>query len=320
MKLLDTFSASRRAAAAAMLASIALLAGCVNNTESTDSPSTDAKASELTDEGGLPEGWSEVKPAKDDAIAAMVPEALASKGTLLVGSNPPFAPAEFKAADGEIIGFDIDLARAAAAVMGLELEVKEQDFALILPSVSGDTLDMGVSGFTDNEERRKSFDFVNYFNAGIQWGAPAGKTVDPDDACGLTVAVQRTTVSETEDVAGRNEKCKADGKPEIKVLAFDTSDEAANAVILGRADAFSADSPVAAWAVERSGGKIELVGKITDAARYGWAVKKDSELTEAAAAALQKLIDSGDYAKILDMWGLGDGAVDEAMINGQPVK
>lgn len=322
MTLKKTSTKPRRAAFIALLASAALLTGCVDNTETSSTDSTAASSEEntaLAAEGGLPDGWEEVIPEKNDEVAAMVPAEIADKGTLVVGSNPPFAPAEFKDAQGNIIGFDIDLARAIAAVMGLELEVREQDFALILPNVEGGTVDMGVSGFTDNEERRQSFDFVNYFNAGIQWGAPAGETVDPNDACGLTVAVQRTTVSETEDVAGRSADCEEAGKEAIDVLAFDTSDEAANAAILGRADAFSADSPVAAWAVERSGGQIELIGDITDTAHYGWPIKKDSEFTNAVAAALQVLIDSGDYAKILDMWGLSDGAVSESMINGQPI-
>jgi polar amino acid transport system substrate-binding protein len=322
MTLKKTFSKPRRAGFIAILASAALLTGCVENTETADpasAGSTNAEGAALSGEGGLPENWEEVLPEKNEEIAAMVPADIAEKGTLVIGTNPPFAPAEFKDAEGNIIGFDIDLARAAAAVMGLELEVREQDFALILPNVEGGTIDMGASGFTDNEERRKSFDFVNYFGAGIQWAQQTGKSVNPDDACGLTVAVQRTTVSETEDVTSRSAQCEEEGKEAIKVLAFDTSDEAANAAILGRADAYSADSPVAAWAVERSNGQIELTGEITDVAQYGWAVKKDSELADAAAAALQALIDSGDYEKILDMWGLTDGAVTESKINGQAI-
>lgn len=321
--ILPKFLSKRQAVGlAALLTSATLLTGCVNNSEggSSSSDSASADGSELSNEGGLPSGWTEIKPAKVDSIAAMVPADIAADGTLTVGSNPPFAPAEFKDPQGNIIGFDIDLARAVASIMGLELKVNEQDFSLILPAVSGGTDEMGVSGFTDNEERRQNYDFVNYFNAGIQWAQPTGKSVNPDDACGLTVAVQRTTVSETDDVAGRSQKCQDEGKSAINVLAFDSSDAAANAVILGRADAVSADSPVTAWAVERSNNRLETTGEIFDAAHYGWPVKKGSELSKAVAAALQQLIDSGDYAKILNQWGLLEGAVTEAMINGQPVK
>ncbi|MDO4685338.1 MAG: ABC transporter substrate-binding protein [Corynebacterium sp.] len=286
----------------AVVAIATLLSGCVTNVE-----------------GGLPDGWQEVRPAAVPEIQAMVPDKIAKRGTIVIGTNPPFAPAEFKDSTGNIIGFDIDLARAAAAVMGLELEIKDQDFSLILPAVSSGTVDFGVSGFTDTEERRKNYDFVNYLNAGIQWASQPGSNVDPDNACGLTVAVQRTTVSDTDDVTGRNEECIAAGKEPIEKLAYDASDAAATAAILGRADAFSADSPVTAWAVARSDGRIELIGEIFDAAQYGWPVKKDSELGPALAAALQHLIETGEYARIMKQWGLSEGLVESAMINGESI-
>src|SRR5690625_6854044 len=73
---------------------------------------------------------------------------------------------------------------------------------MILPAVSAGTLDFGGSRFTDTEERRKNYDFVNTLNAGVRWAQSSDRTdtIDPDNACGLTVAVQRTTVSETDDV------------------------------------------------------------------------------------------------------------------------
>lgn len=287
---------------AAVVAVAAFLGGCVTNVE-----------------GGHPDGWEPITPAPVAEVQALVPPEIAKRGTISIGTNPPFAPAEFKDSHGEIIGFDIDLARAAASVMGLELEVKDQDFSLILPAVSAGTVDFGASGFTDTEERRKNYDFVNYLNAGIQWAARPGVSIDPDDACGRVVAVQRTTVSDTDDVTGRSEACVAAGKEPIEKLAYDASDAAATSAILGRADAFSADSPVAAWAVARSDGRLELIGEIFDAAQYGWPVKKDSELGPALAAALQYLIESGEYDRILNQWGLEDGLVEHAMINGEPV-
>ena len=98
-----------------MLASVALLSGCVTNTEPA-----------------LPEGWEEIKPERVDAIAAMIDDA---DGVLTAGTNPPFAPFEFKDDKGQIVGVEMDLARAMASVMGLEFRPVEQDFAMILPSI-----------------------------------------------------------------------------------------------------------------------------------------------------------------------------------------
>jgi len=272
------------------------------------------------EEGGNPEGWQPVEQEKVPEIAAMVPERVAAEGKLSVGSNPPFAPFEFKDSKGSIIGMEMDMGRAAASVMGLEFDPQDMDFSMILPAVQAGSLDAGMSGFTDNAERRQSFDFADFLYAGVQWAAAPGKNVDPSHPCGLTVAVQRTTVSETDDVRPKSEECVANGEKPITVLAFDTSDNAALAALVGRADAMSADSPVTAWAVERSEGKLELVGDMFDAAPYGFAVPKDSPLGPALAAAIQHLIDTGEYQRILKQWNVESGYLEQAQVNEEPLK
>ncbi|SDS12983.1 ABC transporter substrate-binding protein [Corynebacterium timonense] len=294
--------ARRAAAACTALAAACGLSACVTNQE-----------------GGLPEGWQSVDQETVPEIAAMVPEEVAEDGKLSIGTNPPFAPFQFKDSQGTLIGFELDLGRAAATVMGLEFDPQEMDFAMILPAVQAGSLDAGMSGFTDNEERRRSFDFVNFLYAGIHWAAQPGTDVNPEHPCGLTVSVQRTTVAETDDVRPKSEECEASGEDPVTVLAFDTADNAALAALVGRADAVSADSPVTAWAVERSDGDLELTGEMFDAAPYGFAVRKDSPLGPALAAAIQHLIDTGEYQRILAQWNIQSGLLDEALMNEQPV-
>ncbi|QGU07221.1 Glutamine-binding periplasmic protein precursor [Corynebacterium occultum] len=286
----------------AIITSAMVLSACVTNVEE-----------------GNPEGWEAIVPAEVPEISALVPDEIAARGELTMGTNPPFAPFEFKDSDGSIIGMEVDLARAAAGVLGLELRPVEQDFAMILPAVSASTLDFGGSGFTDTEERRENYDFINFLYAGVQWAQQPGDNIDPDNACGLSVAVQRTTVSETDDVRPKSEDCIAQGKEPIEVLSYDSSDTAATALVLGRADAFSADSPITAWAVERSEGRMELTGEMFQAAPYGYAFTKNSELGYAFAQALQYLIESGDYADVLAQWNIEEGLLDQALINEAPI-
>ena len=275
------------------------LTGCTTNTEGP---------------GDSGEPKNEVSADKDADIAALVPAAIRDKGVLVIGTNPPYAPNEFKDEKGEMVGFDIDVMTAVAQVMGLKAEFREADFEKIIPSVEGGTMDMGASSFTVNDERLKTVDFVTYFEAGIQWAAATGKDIDPDDACGLKVAVQRTTVSDQEDVPARSKACTDAGKPAIEKVQFDSQDEASTAVALGKVDAMSADSPISAYAVKQSGGKMQLVGQVFDAAPYGWPVKKGSELSAALEAAADKLIKSGDFEKIAENWGVEVGMVDDAEI------
>ena len=65
---------------------------------------------------------------KDDALAAMVPEAIKAKGTLTVGSDTSYAPAEFLATDGQTpVGYDVDIAKAIGAALGLKVQVQGEE-------------------------------------------------------------------------------------------------------------------------------------------------------------------------------------------------
>lgn len=275
------------------------LTGCTTNTEGPE-------------DSGEPR--EEVTVEVDDEIAALVPADLRERGVLVIGTNTPYAPNEFKNENGEIVGFDIDVMDAVAAVMGLEADFRESDFEKIIPAIEGGTMDMGASSFTVNAERLETVDFVTYFEAGIQWASAAGNDVDPDDACGLSVAVQRTTVSDQEDVPARSEACVAAGKPPIDKVQFDTQDEASTAVALGKVNAMSADSPISAYAVKQSGGKMQLVGEVFDSAPYGWPVRKGNELAVALEAAANKLIESGDFETIATNWGVENGLISQSEI------
>jgi len=276
------------------------LSGCVNN--ETDTPAASG-------------GASDVK--KDDAAAKLLPADIVKSGTLTLGTDATYAPNEFKDADGNPIGWEIELADAMAAKLGLKTKYQIAKFDNIIPGITGGKYDVGLSSFFDTQERQKQVDMVDYYQAGIQWAAPKGKTVDPDNACGITLAVQNGTTEALDDGPAKSKACTDAGKPEIKLLGYDTQDDATAAVTLGRADALSADSPVTLYAVKQSGGKLEAIGEPYSVFLYGMPIAKDrGTLGKALQAALQSLQDDGTYAKILKKWGVEDGAIDKIDING----
>ncbi len=292
----------RSAAVVAVAASLSL-SGCTKSSES-------GKGS------GAAESSVAVTPAKVDAIAATLPEDIRNSGKLIVGVNIPYAPNEFKDADGKIVGFDVDLMNAVAGVLGLTADYRESDFAKIIPSIQGGTYNVGMSSFTDSKERQKSVDFIDYYSAGILWAQRPGGGIDPAEACGKKVAVQATTVEETDELPAKSKKCTEAGKPAIEIVKFDSQDGATNAVILGQVDAMSADSPVTSYAIKQSNGKLEPAGAIFEAAPYGWPVKKDSPLAQSLQKALEHLIETGDYKTIAANWGLEAGMISKPAING----
>ena len=287
------------AAAAALV-----LTGCVNNADTEGAGGGDDTK---------PDTASSV--AVDEAAVALLPEDVKESGVLLIGTDAEYPPNEYKDADGQPIGWGVDLAEAVAAKLGLTPEWEILSFDSIIPRIQEGALNMGSSSFTDTLERQKSVDFVNFLNAGSQWAAAIDTEVDPDNACGLTIAVQSTTVQDTDEMPARNQACLDAGKEPIEVLRFDGQPEVTQAVVDGRAAAFSADSPVTGDAVSVLSDKLHLVGDLFDAAPYGFATQKDSDMTKAVQAALQSLMDDGTYLEILTNAGIESGALDTATIN-----
>lgn len=290
----------------AVLAVAALaLTGCVNNEVATPGASggaTDAPATNIS---------------ADEAAVALLPEDIKSAGVLQIGTDASYAPNEFKDADGNPIGWEIELADAMAAKLGLTTNYNIAKFDNILPAVIGKKYDVGLSSFFDTKERQEQADMIDYYTAGIQWAVPAGKTVDPDNACGLKVAVQNGTTQALDDVPAKSQACTDAGKPAIEQLGYDTQDEATAAVTLGRADAMTADSPVIQYAVKQSQGKLELSGDIYSVFLYGMPIAKDrGSLGDALVKALDSLKADGTYTEILSKWGVESGAIDTFQING----
>ncbi|GEE03246.1 ABC transporter substrate-binding protein [Gordonia spumicola] len=284
--------------AAVLACAAVLMSGCV-----VDESAKDTKPISLTI-------------AAQPDIAAVLPADIRDGGVLNVGTNTPYQPNEFKNRDGEIIGFDIDLMNAIGQVLGVTPKYHESDFDKIIPALQAGTYHVGLSSFTDSKEREKQVDFVTYFSAGVQWATKAGRDIDPDAACGLRVGVQATTVEDTDEVPAKSLECEQRGEDPIVKVKFDTQDQAVNAALLGQVDAFSADSPVTAYAVKKTEGQLKLVGPTYDAAPYGMPVRKGSTLALALQKAVQYLIDNGYYRKITEHWGVQAGMIDHSEING----
>lgn len=292
----------RRVYVAAAVAAALAAAGCANN-EDSDAGAPAAPSGSAT--------FSLDSVQKDDALAGQVDSKISADGKLVVGTDPSYEPSEFKQG-GTIVGFDVDLGTAIAKKLGLTAEFQESKFDAILPAL-GSRYEIGMSSFTDNPAREKVVDFVTYYNAGTQW-ASKDAAFDPENPCGKKVAVQTGTVQDTDDLPARQKKCGANA---IQVQRYDGQDEATNAVVLGKADAVLADSPVMAGAVKKVGGGLVLVGSVYDAAPYGIAIPKNAGTTkDAILGATKALIADGTYKAILDKWGVASGAITDPVING----
>jgi polar amino acid transport system substrate-binding protein len=243
---------------------------------------------------------------------------VAEDGVITVGSDSTYAPSEFLAEDGQtIVGFDVDLFELVAQKLGLDAQFETAPFDSIIAGVGSGRYEVGVSSFTINPERLQQATMVSYFNAGTQWATRAGNPdgVDPENACGLSIAVQRGTV-QVDDITARSQACETAGQEPITIDQYDAQSDATAAVVSGRDVAVLADSPVMAYAVAQTNGQLELLGDIYDSAPYGYVIPKDqTDFAQAVADAVQALIDDGTYTQVLERWGVEDGAIDDPTVN-----
>ncbi|HMC07607.1 MAG TPA: ABC transporter substrate-binding protein [Solirubrobacterales bacterium] len=278
------------------LATVGAVAGCGGSSSSTSSGST----ASLT-------ATPDVNVPLDKKVAAELPSAVKSKGTLSVAADATYAPNEFIASDGHtVIGMDADLAKALAQAMGLQVEVKNVTFDSIIPGLAANKYDLGMSSFTVTKEREKTVDFVSYANAGTSFfvkaeGGPSVQSLA--NLCGQKVAAERGTTQEA-DATAQDKKCKAAGKPGVSVNVFPDENGVNLALASGRATVGMADSPPAAYAVEQSNGQLKLSGTQYGVAAYGIAMPKSTGLAKPVLDALKDVMADGTYKRIFDYWGL----------------
>ena len=296
-------SLPRTARAALCTALVAVLAGCGAGGDGGGSAPAPAESAAPT---AIPTA------ARDDALAAQVPESVSADGKIVFGTDASYPPNEFTAPDGTtIVGMDVEIGTAIAQKLGLAAEWQNSAFPGIIPGIEGARYELGMSSFTINDERVQTVDMVSYFSAGTSLAVRAGNPdgVTPDNLCGKAVGVQAGTV-QVEDIAARNQACTSAGQPAIQITELQQQTDVTLALTANRIVAFLADSPVVAYAVQTTEGAVEAVGEPYDTAPYGIALAKNQgQFAEAVRGAVQSLIDDGTYAAILEKWNVSNGAI-----------
>lgn len=303
-----------RLAAATVLAMTTMLAatGCTNASQNLRNGSPSSSGATTFDPSTAP---------KDDALAALVPSAIRDKGVLAIGSDTTYAPAEFLGgADGRTpMGFDVDFAKAIGSTLGLKIDYQTAGFPTILAAL-GTKYDLGMSAFSITNERLKAVNFVDYFRAGTIWAVQKGnpKHVSLDSLCGLKVGVQTGSVQADPDLSGRSKACTDAGKPAIDVISLANQTDITTRLVNGGIDAMISGGTSITYALNQTGGQLELLGGLYNPDDNGIAIAKDNPaLAELIAKVMNKLIADGTYTKIMGNWNMGVLSLKTSVVNPQ---
>ncbi|MFC4070979.1 ABC transporter substrate-binding protein [Actinoplanes subglobosus] len=273
-----------------------------------------------------------IRPAKDEAAAALLPADVKASGKLVIGvgaAGSGFPPLAFAATDNKtLIGNEPDIAVAIASTLGLEPVLENTSWENLFIGLDSGKFQLGASNITVTEERKLKYDFVTYRLDNLAWLAKKGsglKITEPKDIAGKKVSVSSGTNQEKILVEWA-EEVKKQGLPAVEIKYYQTNQAVYLALGSGQIDIHLGPSPSAAYHVATTG-QTEIVGTYSGAGKdlqglIALTTKKDNGLVKAYAAALDKLIASGDYAKILERWNLTNEGVTKAEVNppGLPIE
>lgn len=257
-------------------------------------------------------------------LADRVPEEIRDRGKIVIATNAPYPPLEYFAEDNKtLVGFDIDMGEALGQILGLEVEWKNVAFDAIIPGLDGGRYDIGIAGFGIESERLEAVNFVSYYlNGGgflVSRDGDVRASDFEDSLCGLRVAVQKGT-SQVERLERADKHCTGSGQDGVEILQIPDQNQVALTLTSGRSDAVVADLAQVEYVAKKAADQLCVSGLyFTPHSLAGIAIPKRWDgLDEVLQEAVQTLIDSGEYERIADEWGVVEGAVDKSKAFTEP--
>src|SRR5215472_9582851 len=171
-------------------------------------------------------------------IAMLLP-AQAQMQKVKVATEGAYAPFNFKDTNGQLQGFDVDIAKALCAKAKFDCEIVAQDWDGIIPGLLAKKYDAIIASMSITEERKKSIDFTQkYYQTPARFIAKKGAGIEISEAGlkGMSVGVQRATIH-------ANYIHQTYGNV-VNVKEYDTQENANLDLVAGRLDAILADSVV----------------------------------------------------------------------------
>ena len=220
--------------------------------------------------------------------------------TLRFATEAAFPPFNERAADGSIVGFDVDIGFALCEKMNRDCEFLAQDWDGMIPGLLALKYDAIVASMSITEERQKKINFTNkYYQTPSKFAGREGTALDISDSKlgGLVIGTYPGTTQ------CYLEKFHADANYRI----YDTADALYLDLVAGRVDAVLVDSIAADFGLlrtEQGAGMAFLSDGVVDQECFGDGVgigirKDDTELLDAMNEALAAIRADGTYDKIM---------------------
>ena len=218
------------------------------------------------------------------------------------GAYPPFS---FVKPDGELAGFDIDIAKALGEAMGAKVTLVAQDWDGIIPALLAKKYDAIIASMSITEERKQKVAFSNkYYQTPAKFVCKKGAiaTFSREAIKGKSVGVQRATI---------HDKYLTDNYGnDVDIKRYGTQDEAYLDIVAGRVDLLLADSVALSdgFLKKPEGKDYTFIGPdLSDPKWFGDGAgiairKEDQDLAELFNKAIDTIRANGTYKTIQDKY------------------
>lgn len=221
------------------------------------------------------------------------------ENTLIIGIDDKFAPMGFRDENNEIVGFDIDYAKAAAEKMGMDVTFQPIDWKTKEAELSSGRIDLIWNGYTITDERKEKVLFTKPYlkNAQVVVTLEDSSIKTLDDLEGKVVGLQSLS-SAADALNGSPVKAKVK-----EVTEFSDNVLALNDLKSGRLDAVIIDEIVINYYITSQNESFKVLEDSLAPEEYGIGVKKgNEELLEKLQTALDELSEDGTAAEISEKW------------------
>lgn len=228
------------------------------------------------------------EPAAEQAPAAQAP---AVPQNIVVGLDDNFPPMGFRDDDNQLVGFDVDLARAAAKDLGMEVEFKPIDWDAKEAELNGKRVDVLWNGLTITEQRKENIAFTKPYMENHQIVIVKAES-DIQDKAGL--ADKNVGAQNGSSAIDAIEKDEETAKSFKALKKYGDNITALLDLEAGRIDAVVLDEVVGRYYTAKKPGEYRVLDENFGAEEYGVGVRKDD------TALLQKLDEALDALKASD--------------------
>lgn len=282
----------------AAVLSLSLLAGCGGQPANPSPAQTSGSSSGSAQQGSA-------QAANDGSLQYIL-----DKGELVLGLDDSFPPMGFRDDKNEIVGFDIDVAKAVSEKLGVSLKLQPIDWKAKEQELATKQIDCLWNGFSINEERQKAFSMSipymdNHMALVVKKDSGIRSQADMKDK---KLALQ--SGSTAEDALNDAADLKASLK---EINTFDTNLTALMDLEVGASDAVLMDDVVANYMITENGKEgFEILSDFLYAEQYAIGFRKeDAALCQAVNEALRGLKADGTLGKIATEWFGSDTTVVE---------